>query len=280
MDKMTLSRMEFYGYHGVYPEENKLGARYFVDLELTLPLSRAGARDELAETINYAELYGQVKTIVTERSCKLIEALAEQIAQDLLAAYPALQEVAVRVTKPHPPFDIHFAGVSVELRRGRPVEAFIGLGSNLGDRCGLLTEAARLLSEHPRLAPLRQSRLYETEPVGNTRQGRFLNQVAAFSTDLPPEELLLELQGVENRLGRERGQRWGPRTVDLDLLLYGQAELRLPRLTIPHPRMAERAFVLVPLADIAADDAVPGIRSLAERIAAMPDRNEVVPWIP
>lgn len=280
MDKLTLSRMEFYGYHGVYPEENKLGARYYVDVELLLPLSRAGAGDELTETINYAELYGRVRTIVTERSFKLIEALAEHIAQDLLAAYPVLGEVVVRVTKPHPPFDIHFAGVTAELRRGRPIEAAIGLGSNLGDRAGTLAEALRLLSAHPRLKLVRQSRLFETEPVGNTRQGRFLNQAAVFSTDLPPEELLSELLAAENRLGRERSERWGPRTIDLDLLLYGQAELKLPRLAVPHPRMAERAFVLVPLAEVVSDDAVPGLRSLAERIAAMPDRNEVVAWTP
>ncbi len=280
MDKLTLSRMEFYGYHGVFPEENKLGARYYVDVELCLPLSRAGAGDELTETINYAELYGRVRTIVTERSFKLIEALAEHIAQDLLAAYPVLGEVVVRVTKPHPPFDIHFAGVTVELRRGRPIEAAIGLGSNLGDRAGTLAEALRLLSAHPRLKLVRQSRLFETEPVGNTRQGRFLNQAAVFSTDLPPEELLSELLAAENRLGRERSERWGPRTIDLDLLLYGQAELKLPRLAVPHPRMAERAFVLVPLAEVVSDDAVPGLCSLAERIAAMPDRNEVVAWTP
>lgn len=278
MDRMTLSRMEFYGYHGVFPEENKLGQRYYVDLELALPLSRAGFGDELTETVNYAELYARVRTIVVERTFRLIEALAEHIAQDLLGIYPELQEVLVRVTKPHPPFDIQFAGVSVEIRRSRPVEVYIGLGSNLGERQELLAEALRLLAEHPRIALLRKSRLYETEPVGFVQQGKFLNQAAAFGTDLPPEELLLELQRVENRLGRIRDKRWGPRTVDLDLLLYGQAELRLPRLTVPHPRLAERAFVLVPLSEIASDDAVPGLRSLSARIEALPERDGVKPW--
>ncbi|WP_058300509.1 2-amino-4-hydroxy-6-hydroxymethyldihydropteridine diphosphokinase [Gorillibacterium timonense] len=278
MDKMTLNRMEFFAYHGVYAEENKLGQHYYVDLELLLPLSRAGFGDELTETINYAELYARVRTIVVERTFRLIEALAEHIAQDLLGFYPELQEVLVRVTKPHPPFEIHFAGVSVEIRRSRPVEVYVGLGSNLGERHELLAEAIRLLSEHPRIKLLRQSRLYETEPVGFVEQGKFLNQAAAFATDLPPEELLVELQRVENRLGRVRDKRWGPRTVDLDLLLYGQVELRLPRLTVPHPRLAERAFVLVPLAEIATDDAVPGLSSLSARIEAMPARNEVVPW--
>ncbi|MEO3948088.1 2-amino-4-hydroxy-6-hydroxymethyldihydropteridine diphosphokinase [Gorillibacterium sp. CAU 1737] len=280
MDKMTLTRMQFYGYHGVFPEENKLGQHFYVDLELTLPLSRAGFGDDLNETINYAELYGRVRTIVVDRTFRLIEALAEHIAQDLLAAYPVLQEVLVRVTKPNPPFEITFAGVSIELRRSRPVEVYIGLGSNLGDRAALLGEAVRLLTEHPRIALVRQSAFYETEPVGFVDQDKFLNQVVSLSTDLPPEELLVELQRVEQQLGRVRDKRWGPRTVDLDLLLYGQAEIRLPRLTIPHPRLAERAFVLVPLAEIAADDAVPGIRSLSEHMAAMPSGGGVLPWTP
>lgn len=278
MDKMRLSKMEFYGYHGAIAEENRLGQRFYADVELTLPLSRAGATDDLAESVNYAEVYGRIKNVVENRTFKLIEAVAEHVAADLLAAFPLVQEVKVTFTKPHPPFTIHFAGASVEIHRSRPIEAYIGLGSNLGNRLELLQEAVARLDAHPRITVVRQSSLYETDPVGYTDQQAFLNMALALSTDLPPMELLAELQRVENELGRTRDIRWGPRTIDLDLLLYGRAELALPQLTLPHPRLMLRAFVLIPLAEIVTDDGVPGIVSLAQHIRHLDGKEGVRPW--
>lgn len=119
MDTMQLSKMEFYGYHGVFPEENKLGQRYVVDLKLSLDLSAAGRSDDLTQTVNYAELYSVVKEVVEKRTFKLIEALAEAVASVVLQKYTNVNDVTVRVTKPHPPFDIHFDGVTVEITRRR-----------------------------------------------------------------------------------------------------------------------------------------------------------------
>jgi dihydroneopterin aldolase len=119
MDHMTLKGMQFFGYHGVIPEENKLGQRYYVELELQLDLRQAAESDEIGQTVNYAEVHALTKTIVEGPPFKLIEALAGHIASRLLDTYTMVNEVAVRVTKPHPPFDIHFDGVTVELRRKR-----------------------------------------------------------------------------------------------------------------------------------------------------------------
>jgi dihydroneopterin aldolase len=119
MDKIKLTRMEFYGYHGVYPEENKLGQRYYVDAELMLSLVKAGSSDDLEQTVNYAEAYYLIKGIVEGRTFKLIEALAECIASELLQTYTSITQVTVRVIKPHPPFPIHFEGVTVEITRKR-----------------------------------------------------------------------------------------------------------------------------------------------------------------
>jgi dihydroneopterin aldolase len=119
MDKLLLERMEFYGYHGVHAEENKLGQQFIADVELYLDLSAAGRSDELDRTINYALVYEQVREIVEGKPFRLIEALAEHIASALLAAYSPLQQVKVRVTKPNPPFPIHFRGVTVEIMRKR-----------------------------------------------------------------------------------------------------------------------------------------------------------------
>ncbi|MBW7454485.1 dihydroneopterin aldolase [Paenibacillus sepulcri] len=119
MDRMILNGMRFFGYHGVIPEENKLGQQYIVDVELKLDLTQAEKTDDLAHTVNYAETHALVKFIVEGPPFKLIEALAGHIASRLLDAYTSVNEVTVRVIKPHPPFDIHFDGVTVELCRKR-----------------------------------------------------------------------------------------------------------------------------------------------------------------
>lgn len=119
MDKITLERMEFFGYHGVFPEENKLGQRFFIDLVLYIDLAQAGRTDDLNETVSYAEIYQSAKEKVQGKPFKLIEALAESIASNLMETYTKINEITVRVIKPHPPFDIHFAGVTVEIHRKR-----------------------------------------------------------------------------------------------------------------------------------------------------------------
>ena len=142
--------------------------------------------------------------------------------------------------------------------------AYVGLGANLGDREGTIRAA---VAELPGVVAV--STLRETDPVGITDQPRFVNGVAALETELKPRELLDVLLAVERRLGRERGQRWGPRTIDLDLLLYGDEVVDETGLTIPHPRLHERRFVLEPLADIAPKLVVPGYGRVKDLLAKL-----------
>jgi 2-amino-4-hydroxy-6-hydroxymethyldihydropteridine diphosphokinase len=131
------------------------------------------------------------------------------------------------------------------------IRAYVGLGSNLGDREATLLRALELLAAEPRLAVVAVSVFRDTEPVGYVEQPRFLNGVAAVDTELSARELLDRLLGVERSLGRRRsGPRFGPRTVDLDLLLYGDATIEEPGLSVPHPRLDDRRFVLEPLAEL------------------------------
>jgi len=138
--------------------------------------------------------------------------------------------------------------------------AYVALGSNLGDREGTLLSAVDALGAEDGIGILAVSRLIDTEPVGYHEQPRFLNGVVALETDVPPRELLERLLALERRFGREREgvPSQGPRTLDLDLLLYGEAEIEEPGLRIPHPRLHERAFVLEPLAEVAPGLEVPG----------------------
>jgi 2-amino-4-hydroxy-6-hydroxymethyldihydropteridine diphosphokinase len=142
--------------------------------------------------------------------------------------------------------------------------AYVGLGSNLGDREQLIREAAELI------AAKRLSTIRETEPWGLEDQPQFLNAVAELETSLTPRHLLDRLLEVERRLGRERsGPRWGPRTIDLDLLLYGEQALDEPGLVVPHPRLGERAFVLEPLAELVPAQKIPGNGTVAEALAGL-----------
>lgn len=128
---------------------------------------------------------------------------------------------------------------------------YIGLGSNIGDRQGALESALSHLHSRPEIEVAAVSSVYETSPVGPVAQADFLNAAAELSTSLSPRLLLDALLSTERDLGRRRGQRWGPRSLDLDLLLMGGRRVEEPGLTIPHPRLASRRFVLVPLLEIA-----------------------------
>jgi 2-amino-4-hydroxy-6-hydroxymethyldihydropteridine diphosphokinase len=139
------------------------------------------------------------------------------------------------------------------------MRAFIGVGANLGDRAETIARALELLGEQDGIDVVAVSTLRDTDPVGLLEQPRFLNGAVAVETELAPRELLERLLAVELALGRTReGVRFGPRTIDLDLLVYGDVELAEPGLTIPHPRLAERRFALEPLAELDAELVVPG----------------------
>ncbi|MEG6520609.1 2-amino-4-hydroxy-6-hydroxymethyldihydropteridine diphosphokinase [Desulfotomaculum sp. 1211_IL3151] len=128
--------------------------------------------------------------------------------------------------------------------------AYIGLGSNMGDKKAYIQNALEQLSKYPGIHLLRAASRYESAPWGYPDQAWFINTVAEVETNLSPEELLQVLLDIEKKLDRTREIKWGPRTVDLDILLYGQETMNFPQLQIPHPRMHERAFVLVPLAEL------------------------------
>lgn len=132
-------------------------------------------------------------------------------------------------------------------------EAFISIGSNIGERHVYIEGAIQALGERTDTMVEKVSSVYETAPVGYTDQADFLNVVIYIRTELSAADLLITCQDIEQALGRERTIRWGPRTVDLDILLYNQEQIETETLIVPHPRMAERAFVLIPLVEISPD---------------------------
>jgi 2-amino-4-hydroxy-6-hydroxymethyldihydropteridine diphosphokinase len=158
------------------------------------------------------------------------------------------------------------------------VEAYLGLGSNLGDKRAMLTEALARLDATPGIRVTARSRFYRTPPWGDTNQDWFLNAAAALDTTLLPAELLAACLSVERQLGRVRERKWGPRSIDIDVLAYGQEAVDDPDLVLPHPFVLQRAFVLKPLADIAPDLAIGGT-SVRDALAQL-DQTGIEPVEP
>jgi dihydroneopterin aldolase/2-amino-4-hydroxy-6-hydroxymethyldihydropteridine diphosphokinase len=281
-DRITLTGVRGRGFHGVFEHERREGQEYVVDVELTADLGPAGASDDLADTVNYGEIGAAVLARIEGEPVDLIERLAHLVAQDTLA-HPEVDEVTVTVHKPEAPVGVPFGDVTVRVTRRRPpVPAVIALGANLsrgGDppEATLAAAAARLAREG-RLNDVVVSAVHDTEPVGGPEQPGYANAVLTGTTTLSPTSLLRELHAVEARFGRVRTVHWGARTLDLDLIQYGDPAAGTDvvsdrtHLTLPHPRAHERAFVLVPWLD--ADPAATlrvrdRVRSVAELVAGL-----------
>ena len=161
-------------------------------------------------------------------------------------------------------------------------KAYIALGSNIPPRFNYLKQAIEAIHELDQVSVINQSAIYETEPVGYKDQNKFLNQVIEVNTRKTALELLELCQSIENRLGRKRSVRWGPRTIDLDILLYEQEIIEMDQLLIPHPRMTQRAFVLIPLMELAPNLTLPIInKTVSEQLDSLSndEKRGVVKWI-
>lgn len=252
MDRISIHKLRIYARHGVFQEEKEKGQDFFVSAELYLNLRNAGCRDTLSETVNYDTAAHVIADTFTREAEDTIEAAAENTARELLLHFPTLDRVKVTVEKPDAPVQLDFETISVTVERGWH-RAFLGIGSNLGDRRGFLEMAVKELRQDPSVEVLKTSTFIETVPYGPVDQPDFLNGVLEIRTLLTPEELLALCNRIEQKAGRERLIHWGPRTLDMDILLYDDSVISEsgPDLRIPHPEMARRKFVLQPLAEIA-----------------------------
>jgi dihydroneopterin aldolase/2-amino-4-hydroxy-6-hydroxymethyldihydropteridine diphosphokinase len=257
-DQIILTGVSARGFHGVLDAEKRDGQMFVVDVQLILDLSRAGRTDDLSATVNYAEVAAAVVARISGPSFDLIERLAEVIADDVLAL-PLVDAVEVVVHKPEAPVGHPFTDVEVRIRRSRGPRAVIALGSNLGDRGRTLSLAVDALRALPGFTVTSVSPIVETDPVGGPDQPPYLNAVVVGRTTLDAAELLRALHRIEAAHGRTREVRWGARTLDLDLIQLGEpgsgeeVVSNDETLRLPHPRAAERAFVLVPWAQAEPD---------------------------
>ena len=250
MDKIYVRDLEVFAYHGVFEEEKRLGQKFLITMELALDLREAALKEDLKQSVHYGELCEKVEMLFKKTSYDLIETAAEKVAELILVQYPQVKTAKVIIKKPWAPILKSVDFVAVEVNRGWHT-AYIGLGSNMGDKEAHLKAAIAHLEAQPGIKVKKWSSFLETEPWGYLEQERFLNAVAEVGTLLTPEELMSELLRIEQVLKRERVIKWGPRTIDLDILLYDDLVTQDEFVTLPHPRMTEREFVLEPLCEIA-----------------------------
>lgn len=262
MDRITIQNLEIFANHGVFQEETRLGQKFLISAELFLDLHHAGQTDNMQDSVHYGEVCHFITNYLEEHTFQLIEAAAENLARELLLQQPLLKGVMVEIKKPWAPIGLPIETVSVRIERAWH-EVFLSVGANLGDKEATIRDAADALlktefSGHAGvIRNVTLSDLRETKSYGKTDQPDFLNGAIRFETILSPYELLERLHEIEAAAGRERKERWGARTLDLDIIFYDDLILYEHDLIIPHIDMKNRLFVLEPLMDLCPGKAHP-----------------------
>ena len=271
-DQIIVEDLQIDAHHGVYRQENEKGQNFYISAVLDTDTRAAGMADDLGLSTNYGVVCRFLHTFLTEHTYKLIETAAEKASEALLLQFPYVRQVTMEVKKPEAPITVPFGSVSVKITRGWH-RVYIACGSNIGDRRAHLSAAVDALLMDKRCRVLRVSDWVETTPYGGVEQADYLNGVLSIETLYTPEELLEVLQGIEKAEARERKERWGPRTLDLDILLYEGRLMDTDKLTIPHKDMQNRDFVLKPLSQIAPYERHPVFNKPVVELLADVERN-------
>ncbi len=250
MDEIRIEELEVFAYHGVYPEENRTGQSFYVNAVLYTDTRPAGKGDDLAVSTDYGQVCHFITEWMQEHTWKLIETAAESTARQILLQFPLIKALDLEIRKPQAPVGLPFESVSVKIHRGWH-RAYLSFGSNMGDRKAYIDGGIAALKADEDIRIRKISDLLQTAPYGGVPQADFLNGVMELETLLTPRELLERLHEIEKSAGRERLVRWGPRTLDLDILFYDQEIYEDEELIIPHVDLQNRYFVLKPMAQIA-----------------------------
>lgn len=249
-DFIFIDNLVVFANHGVLDEEKTMGQKFVISIKLYTDISIPARTDDITKALNYAEVCSFVTEFTKNNRCKLIETAASDIAEALLIRYPSADGVEIMLKKPWAPIGLPLDKVAVSVTRTRH-KAYIGIGSNMGDTKAYLDFAVSELKRDERCCCINVSDYIVTKPVGGVEQDDFLNGVIELKTIYSPQALLDRLHEIENDAGRTRTVHWGPRTLDLDILLYDDCVIHTDTLTIPHPEMTAREFVLAPLCELA-----------------------------
>lgn len=249
-DEIRIDGLEVFARHGVYPEEREKGQTFVINAVLYTDIRKAGLEDNLEGTTDYGKVCQFITEWMQVNTYRLLEAVAEKLSKAILLKYTLVKAVELEVKKPQAPIPLPFECVSLKVYR-KWYSAYLAVGSNMGDREGYINGAIDALRTHPQIRVKKVSDMIRTKPYGVTEQEDFLNGTLEIETLLTPEELLDTIHEIEDAAGRVRIVRWGPRTLDIDILFYDKLVYESDRLVIPHSDIENRDFVLEPLSILA-----------------------------
>ena len=311
MFKIIIKNLNLFGYHGVKESEKKDGQNFCFNIEILLNKNSFLNSDNLENTLNYSQVIRILKNINSNQRFNLLETLSQTIANRIMEISSLIEKVSVRVEKTSPPIKENLESVGVEyvlVRKGTEgreedkfegsevkssnfenskvksgeVDVYMSLGSNIGDRENNLRKAVDLISRNPNIEVLAVSSIYETEPMYYKDQDYFYNIVlkARVNGEISPFEMMGFLKGIEFGFGSKKDKRYGPRIIDIDLLYYGEIVIESEFLTVPHPGIEERKFVLVPLSEIAPEFKIEGknIKKFIEKSNLSEKVNLIKSW--
>ena len=250
MDTIKIDKLSVYAYHGCEESEKINGQEFFIDADLHVDMSASCISDNLDDTVNYAEVCEFINKFFSTNRYDLIEAAAEQTARAVLKQFPKIREIDMTVNKPSAPIELKFGNVAVQITR-KWHKAYLSIGSNIGDREAYLNQAVDAIYDDDNCRVTAVSKFIQTKPYGPVEQDDFLNGCLEIETLYAPMELLRAVNEIERQADRKREIHWGPRTLDIDIILYDDEIVAEDTLYIPHREMHKRAFVLEPLNQIA-----------------------------
>ena len=282
MFRILIKDLNLFGYHGVRNSEKKDGQNFRFNIEILLNKDNFLNEDDLENTLNYSEVIKLIKRINSDNRFNLLETLSQTIANRIMEMSSLIEKVSVKIEKTSPPIKENIESVGVEYILDRKsvegsgkgklesseVNVYMSLGSNIRNRENNLRKAVDLIGRSPNINIIKVSSIYETEPMYFKDQDSFYNIVlqAQVDRELSPFEIIGFLKGIEYDFGRRTGKKYGPRIIDIDLLYFGEMFIESDFLTVPHPGIEERKFVLVPLNEIAPELKIKS-RNIGEFIA-------------
>ncbi len=250
MEQILVQGLQVFGYHGVYEQEKEEGQTFLVNCVMDTSFASAIHSDDVGETVDYGTVCLFIKKYFEEKAYDLLEKVADELATSIMYAFPGIEKIQIQITKPNAPIPMEFKSVGVRVEK-KWHKVALAIGSNMGDKEKYLTDAMETLIANPDIRNVIVSDYVETEPYGYVEQDKFLNGAVTLETLLSAEDLLIFLHEIEAKAERKREIHWGPRTLDLDILLYDDVCMHTKELTIPHIDMCNRMFVLEPLMQIA-----------------------------
>lgn len=250
MNKVLIRGLEITACHGVNDFEKVEPQPFIFDADITTDFYSAAKDDDVNKTVNYSHACKAINEVATSNVFNLIEKLAYECVYILFERFPCATEISLTVWKPQAPMKRKFENVGVTVRLKR-VKAFLSLGSSIGDKKNALDTAIRKLDETRGIKVEKVSEYIKTQPYGGVAKNEFLNCAARISTFLTPHALLEEIHRIEAECGRVRDKRWDDRTLDIDIIFYGNESVRDEVLIIPHRDWENRDFVKTPLKSIA-----------------------------